>query len=192
MAKTIRSPALPSLFLLTPDYDKKGYCPWHSLGDVYQAKRDSQLRDTTALAKTWKKFSAKFEKERKQGDFMYGGGWYFATPNAFSTVKNFLGDAVEGLPVKVKGGSDLELVYLLHALVTAQISRDSEVALYSSGAIMRVQKYAFTRREIAGKHFFHSREGSATIVSGEFRALIEGAKLTGLGFVPLPGFSSYS
>ncbi len=119
---------------------------------------------------------------------MFGGGNYFATPAALSTVTEFLGDAVEALPVNVKGGPGLDVVYLLHSLVTAKLSKDAQVTRYDSGGVMYVDEYAFSAREIAGKHFFFCY--TETIVSAEFREAIEAAKLTGLGFEPLPGYET--
>jgi hypothetical protein len=190
------------LYRLNPGYDKRGYSPWHWLeADVPQELYFAFFSDTPLVSK-WRPLSVRVVSERKAGSFFYLSSLFAATKPAVEVIQDLVGDKVEALPLQIKGKKapapskssksgkqkpdEVPPLFLLHPLELADLSKDAEVERFKDGRIMLVNKWDFEPKAVAGKHFFAARGNRGDfIVSEQFRAAIEFAKLEGLGFEPL-------
>jgi hypothetical protein len=189
----------PVLYLLEQEFDKRGNGIWHDLWYAGPEKDFDPLDSEGPLAATWKPMPVYVHREKRAGDFFPLESIHFAaTERAVSALRPLLGDRLEALPLQVvseksgRGGPkskskpatpvDLPPVFALHTLQYVDLTEGAEVERFANGRLMTVERYAFRKRELVGRHFFKARDYEEYLVSEEFRQLIEGAQLRGLAF----------
>jgi len=123
------------------------------------------------------------EKHKPLGDFAYLFGPSMSM-KAKSILEPLVGNTVEFLPFETSIGP----YYAINvSWVDCLDIRHSDVKRFSSGRIMRVNKYSFFNAPMLGIHLFHVPElrASEYFVSNEFKKLVEANDLRGLIFSPV-------
>jgi hypothetical protein len=184
----------PKLLRLNPGYDQRGNSPWHWLEAEVPQELYFAFFSDRPIAPHWRPLTVGLMRERKQGDFFFLHGLFAATKPAVEVIRRLLGDKLEALPVRLKGHKretkGVPPLFLLHPLQVAELSKSAKVVRFKDGRIMDVEKFAFSPRAIAGKHFFSARGNHGDyIVSEKFHQAMAEEGLQGLGFELLREYS---
>ena len=122
----------------------------------------------------------------KPVDFPGLGGLGLAfSERALRALEPLVGDTIEALPLVYEGPGQFYVINILDVTDCLDLER-SELNQHSDGYISTVKKYAFKPGSIHGKHIFKCAECDLdTLVSAEFKALVEEQGLVGARFIPV-------
>lgn len=182
--------------LAVNDYRMFGEKDWNN-DKVREKWRDLQVRfqQSGSLANIWEEVAMEFfpgepgEEDEEQKlpvpDFSNGRVADALNERARRLVEPLVTKQVEFLPLITPVGPYYEMnIQRLDCLDV----QNSVVKRFEDGRIMRVIKYAFWWDRLEGQHIFwiQGLGKTPTLVSSEFKQLVEENKLTGLKFFSIP------
>lgn len=132
------------------------------------------------------KRDAKKERKKPIGDFIRGVVVEAVNIKARLIIDPLINTQVEFLPLITDVGNYYEIN--IGHVDCLDASKSVVQRFESSGRIMKIIKYGFVWEKLEGIHVFHISElrTSLTFVSDDFKKIVEGNKLTGLLFFPVP------
>ena len=151
---------------------------------------NDMLRDGKAIGETWDPpelylYDEPGEESKPISNFPCFSGFFVIDKRALENLYPVIESSIiEILPLP----SSIEDLSVLNIEMLDCIDHSrSQFKHFSSGRIMRVEKYAFVQRNLIDKHIFRLPEESFTkvFVDDEFKTIVEENELHGLLFYPL-------
>jgi hypothetical protein len=154
------------------------------------------LRDGKSLSEVWEPVllplyagnpedkDEEYERSKPIPDFARGVFGLAMNEKAYSILQSLITNQAIFLKLNTEVGLYYELD--IQKISCLDVEK-SKVKRFSSGRIMRVEKYCFDYKKLRGAHIFCITElGYPNFVSDHFKEVVEKNKLTGLTFHPVP------